>query len=138
MLICKQTELKSALADYDVPRTAQSHSDPPNPIQEHDMAPTSTQQQNGPQQQNGLYPDLDTATDRVRETNERFIEAGRKVTSAYLDGIERYVSGLTQFERQLGAQTQVEAVSSLLNAHAKMTEDVTSATVSAARELIAM
>jgi hypothetical protein len=89
-------------------------------------------------QQNNLYPDLEAAGERVREANERFIEAGRKVTSAYLDGIERYVNGLTQFERKVGAQSQVEAVTGLFNAHAKMTEDVTSATVSAARELVAL
>jgi hypothetical protein len=96
------------------------------------MASTSTKQNN-----NGLYPDLEGATERVREANERFIDAGRKVTSAYLDGLERYVGGLTQFERKLAAQSQVDAVSGLFTAHAKMTEDVTSATVSAARELIA-
>jgi hypothetical protein len=95
------------------------------------MAATSTKQNN-----NGMYPDLEEATERVREANERFIDASRKVTSAYLDGIERYVGGLTQFERKLAAQSQVDAVSGLFNAHAKMTEDVTSATVSAARELI--
>lgn len=94
------------------------------------MTATSTKQQNG------LYPDLEGTGERVREANERFIDAGRKVTSAYLDGVERYVGGLTQFERKLGAQTQVEAITSLFNAHAKMTDDVTSATVSAARELI--
>jgi hypothetical protein len=89
-------------------------------------------------QQTNLYPDLEAATERVREANERFAEAGRKVTSAYLDGVEKYVGGLTQFERKLGAQSQVEAVTSLFNAHAKLTDDVTSATVSAARELISL
>jgi hypothetical protein len=89
-------------------------------------------------QQTNLYPDLEAAGERVREANERFFEAGRKVTSAYLDGIERYVNGLTQFERKVGAQSQVEAVTGLFNAHAKMTDDVTSATVSAARELVAL
>ena len=59
------------------------------------MAATSTNQQNN------LYPDLEAATERVREANERFAEAGRKVTSAYLDGIEKYVGGLTQFERKI-------------------------------------
>jgi hypothetical protein len=96
------------------------------------MAATSTKQQNN------LYPDIEAATERVREANERFAQAGRKVTSAYLDGIEKYVGGLTQFERKLGAQSQVDAVTSLFNAHAKLTDDVTTATVSAARELIAL
>jgi hypothetical protein len=96
------------------------------------MAATSTKQQHN------LYPDLEAATERVREANERFAEAGRKVTGAYLDGLERYIGGLTQFERKLGQQAQVDAVTSLFNAHAKMTDDVTSATVSAARELISL
>jgi hypothetical protein len=96
------------------------------------MAATSTKQQNG------LYPDIEAATERVREANERFVDAGRKVTGAYLDGLERYVGGLTQFERKVGAQAQSEAVTSLFNAHAKLTDDVTNATVSAARELIAL
>jgi hypothetical protein len=95
------------------------------------MASTSTKQQQT------LYPDLDAAGERVREANERLLEAGRKVTTAYLDGFERYVSGLTQFERKLGAQSQVETVSSLFDAHAKLTDDLTSAGVAAARDLIA-
>jgi hypothetical protein len=96
------------------------------------MAATSAKQQNG------LYPDIEAATERVREANERFVDAGRKVTGASLDGLERYVGGLTQFERKVGAQAQSEAVTSLFNAHAKLTDDVTNATVSAARELIAL
>ena len=96
------------------------------------MAATSTKQENS------VYPDIEAATDRVREANERFVEAGRKVTGAYLDGLERYIGGLTQFERKVGAQSQSEAATSLFNAHAKMTDDVTSATVSAARELISL
>jgi hypothetical protein len=40
---------------------------------------------------NGTFiPALETATDRVRETNDRLVEAGRKVTSTYLDGVEKY------------------------------------------------
>jgi hypothetical protein len=89
-------------------------------------------------QQNNLYPDLEAAGERAREANERFVEAGRKVSSAYLDGVERYVNGLTQFERKVGAQSQVEGVTGLVNAHAKMTEDVTSTTISAAREFVAL
>ena len=94
-------------------------------------AATSTKQSN-------VYPDLEAAGQRVRAANERFIDAGRKITSAYLDGLERYVNGLTQFERKVAAQSQLEAVTGFFNAHAKMTDDVTSATVTAARELAAL
>jgi hypothetical protein len=89
-------------------------------------------------QQNNLYPDLEAAAERIREANERAVEAGRTVTRAYLDGVENYVNSLTQFERKVGAQSHVEAVTSLFDTHAKITEDLTSATVSVARELIAL
>jgi hypothetical protein len=84
-----------------------------------------------------FLPDLEAVNERVREANERFAEAGRKVTSAYLDGFERYITGVAQFERRLGEQTQLEPLASFLSAHAQMTEDVTKASVSAARELVA-
>jgi hypothetical protein len=83
-------------------------------------------------------PDLEAVTERAREANERFAEAGRKVTTAYLDGVEKYVSGLAQFERKVAEQTQVEAIAGLLQTHAKLTEDVVKASVSAARDLIAV
>ena len=34
--------------------------------------------------------------------------AGSKVTVAYLDGVERYVAGVTQAERKFGEQSQIE------------------------------
>ncbi len=85
---------------------------------------------------NTAVPDLEAATERVRETNERFTEVGRKVTSAYLDGVEKYVAGLVQVERKIARQSRVEAVAGLFETHAKLTEDVTKASVSAAREMI--
>jgi hypothetical protein len=100
------------------------------------MATTQTNQSNHTKRQTALYPDLEVAGERVREANDRFMEAGRKVTGAYLDGLERYVHGLAQFERKLGEQSHVEPVAGVLTAHAKMAEDLTSASVAAARELI--
>ncbi len=94
------------------------------------MATSSSKQTN-------IYPDFEAANDRTREANERFLEAGRKVTIAYLDGLERYVHGLAQFERKLGEQSRLESFAGVLSAHAKMTEDLTIASVSATRELIA-
>jgi len=85
---------------------------------------------------NTAAPDLEAATERARETNERFAEVGRKVTGAYLDGVEKYVSGIAQVERRIGKQSHVEAVASLFDTHAKLTEDVTKASVAAARELV--
>ncbi|MGH2915309.1 MAG: hypothetical protein ACRDMX_10000 [Solirubrobacteraceae bacterium] len=88
-------------------------------------------------QNTNAYPDLEAAGERLRETNDRLTQAGRKLTGAYLDGFERYVHGLAQFERKLGEQSQLEPLAGVLHAHAKLAEDLTSAGVTAARELIA-
>jgi hypothetical protein len=93
------------------------------------MTATSTKSRN-------FIPDLDAAGEHVRETNDKITEAGRKFTAAYLDGVERYVEGLTKAERKFGEQSQIELVSSLLNAHATLTEDVVKASLSVTRELI--
>jgi hypothetical protein len=85
---------------------------------------------------NTALPDFEAATERAREANDRLAEVGRKVTTAYLDGVEKYVSSVAQFERKVGEQSKVDAVASLLNTHADLTEEMTKVSVSAARELI--
>ena len=94
------------------------------------MATTQTKQEN-------IYPDFETAAEQAREAGDKFIDAGRKVTNAYLDGIEKYVHGVAQFQRKLGEQSKLEPFSGVLTAQAKLAEDLTSASVTAARELIA-
>jgi len=95
------------------------------------MAATQTKQDQT------LYPDFESAAEQARETGDKFIEAGRKITNAYLDGVEKYVHGVARFQRKLGEQSKLEPLSGVLTAQAKLTEDLTSASVSAARELIA-
>ena len=85
---------------------------------------------------NRAVPDFEAAAERARDTNERLLETGRKVSSTYLDGVENYVSGLLQLERKVAGQSKVEPVASMLSTHAQLTEDVFKASVSAARELI--
>jgi hypothetical protein len=83
-----------------------------------------------------IAPDFDAASERIREANERLLAAGRMVTGAYLDGVERYVAGVTKAERKFGEQAQIEVFGQLLSAHANLTEDVVKASVTATRELI--
>lgn len=85
---------------------------------------------------NSFVPDLEAATERARETNDRLAEVGRKVTGAYLDGVEKYAASVADFERKLAKQTQVDAIASMFETHAQLTEEVVKAGVSAARELI--
>ena len=43
-----------------------------------------------------LVSDLKAATERARDANDRLAEASRKVTSAYLDRVEKCVAGLAR------------------------------------------
>jgi hypothetical protein len=83
-----------------------------------------------------VFPDIEAATERARETNDRFAEVSRKMTSAYLDGVEKYAESFAEFERKVGKQTHVDAVASIFDTHAQLTEEVVKAGVAAARELI--
>jgi hypothetical protein len=88
-------------------------------------------------QDSPLYPDFESAAEQARETGDKFLEASRKITNAYLDGLEKYVHGVAQFQRKLGEQSKLEPLTGVLTAQAKLAEDLTSASVTAARELIA-
>jgi hypothetical protein len=89
-----------------------------------------------PIQSSNFVPDIDAAVERAREANDRLVEVGRKVSSAYLNSVEQYFVGVAKLERKLGEQSNVEAITSLLDSHAKLTEDVAKTSISAARELI--
>jgi hypothetical protein len=89
-----------------------------------------------PNQSSSLVPNIEVAVERAREANDRLVGVGRKVSSAYLNSVEQYFVGVAQFERKLGEHSKVEAIASLLNSHAKLTEDVAKTSISATRELI--
>lgn len=83
-----------------------------------------------------ITPDFEAATEQIRETSDRFVAAGRKVTNAYLDGVERYVAELVKAERKIGEQSQVGPFGQILTAHAALTEDVVQASLAATRDLV--
>src|ERR1700737_1249325 len=83
-------------------------------------------------------PDCDPVTENVRDANERLAEVGRKVSSAYLDAVEKYADGIVQFERKIAEQSPIEPVANMFETHAKLTEEVVKASVEGARELIAV
>jgi len=80
--------------------------------------------------------DFEAATERARDANDRLRKAGRKASTAYLDGAQKYVSSFASVRAQAREQSHVDAVASLLVAHADLTEEITDVSVSAARELI--
>ena len=83
-----------------------------------------------------VTPDVDAASEQIRQAGDRFVAVGRTATVAYLDGVERYVAGVTKAERKIGEQSQIDAFGQLLTAHADLTQDVVKAGVAATRQLI--
>ena len=81
-------------------------------------------------------PNLDAAAERARDAGHRLAQAGRQATTAYLDGIDRYATGVGKAERTLGEQSRFAPVSQMFDAHAKLTEDVVKAGVAATRGLV--
>jgi hypothetical protein len=81
-------------------------------------------------------PDVGAASEQVRQAGDRFVAVGRKMTVAYLDGVERYVAGVTKAERKVAERSRVNPVGQLLVAHSNLTEDVVKAGVAATRELV--
>lgn len=94
------------------------------------MATTSTQTKIA------AVPGFEAVAEQARDANERFLDAGRKVTSAYLDGIEKYMTEVAQFERKVGETSHVDAVGTLIDAHVKVTEAVVKASIAATRKLV--
>lgn len=88
-------------------------------------------------QASAFTPDFDAAFDQLRETGDKFVGAGRKVTGAYLDGVEKYAGHVADLQRKLGEQVKVEPFAGVFAAQAKLTQDLTAAGISAARDLIA-
>jgi hypothetical protein len=88
--------------------------------------PTATKTQNPVQD----------ATAQVQDFNESIVEASKKAAAEYLNLTEKAAESVAGFQRQLAAQTDIEWVSSLLDAQAQFTGDVTKVLVSSGHELL--
>ena len=85
---------------------------------------------------NNVADNIEAATERVVELNEKAAENGRKAGAAYLTSYEKAITSLADsYERAAGA-TKLEWVSSVASAQADFTREVTKAYTSAVRELV--
>jgi hypothetical protein len=81
-------------------------------------------------------PAFDEAAERIRDLNERVIEASRKAGKAYLDAYETFLRGIADYQQKVAAGSQVEWFSALLNAQADFTREVAKAATKSAREFL--
>jgi hypothetical protein len=75
-------------------------------------------------------------TERIRDLNERILEAGKKAGTAYLDAYEKTLESIADYQEQAAKQTDVEWLSTVVDAQARFTRELTKLYVSAGRELL--
>lgn len=81
-------------------------------------------------------PDFEAAAERVRELNEKMIDAAKKSGNLSLDAYEKTLQGLVDFEEKAAGASQLDFVNALAKAHATFVTDVSSAFTSAARDAL--
>jgi hypothetical protein len=74
--------------------------------------------------------------ERVRDLNERIIEAARKTGTAYLDAYEKSLRSIAEYEEKLAEATPVEWLGTLLNAQAEFVREVSKAATASAHEIL--
>ena len=79
---------------------------------------------------------VDETTERVRELNERILTASKKAGGAYLDAYERTLQSIADYQEQVAKQSDVEWVSTTVDAQARFTRELTKLYVSTGRELL--
>ena len=75
-------------------------------------------------------------TDRIRELNERILEAARNAGHAYLDAYEKTLESIAGYQEQVAKQTDVDWISTVVDAQARFTRDLAKVYVSAGREFL--
>jgi hypothetical protein len=78
----------------------------------------------------------EATTERIRDLNERILDAGKKAGGAYLDACEKALESIADYQEKVAKQSDVEWVSTIVDAQARFTRDLTQLYVSTGRELL--
>ncbi len=82
-------------------------------------------------------PPTDAASARIRDLNERILEAGKGVGAAYLTAYEKTLTSIADQQAKAAEQTsEVEWLSSIIDSQARFTRDMSKLYVSAGRDLL--
>jgi hypothetical protein len=78
----------------------------------------------------------EATTERIRDLNERILDAGKKAGNAYLDAYEKTLQSIADYQETTAKQTDVEWISTVVDAQARFTRELTKVYVSTGRELL--
>ena len=73
---------------------------------------------------------------RVRDLNERIIEASRRGGELYLDVYERTLKSIADLEERVAGASQIEWITTVANAQANFTREIAEAYTQAGRQLL--
>src|SRR3954452_16881238 len=79
---------------------------------------------------------VDEAADRIRDLNERILQSTRKAGNTYVDIYEKTLNSIADYQEKIGEQSQVDWVTTMANAQADFTRQLTNAYTSAARKVL--
>ena len=80
--------------------------------------------------------DFEQAGERVREYNDKAVDAGKKLSGTYVDSYEKFVLSLADAGQKAGESTNIEWLATATSAHASVTREIAKAHASAAREFL--
>jgi hypothetical protein len=78
----------------------------------------------------------EATTERIRDLNEQIVEASKKAGGAYLDAYETALKSIADYQEGVAKQTDVEWVSTVVDAQARFTRELTKLYVNTGRELL--
>ena len=77
----------------------------------------------------------EATTERIRDLNERILDAGKQAGGAYLDAYENTLQSIADYQENVAKQTDVEWISTVVDAQARFTRELTKLYVSTGRDL---
>jgi hypothetical protein len=78
----------------------------------------------------------EATSERIRDLNERILESSKKAGTAYLDGYEKALTSIADYQESVAKQTDVDWISTVVDAQARFTRELTTLYVNAGRELL--
>ena len=80
-------------------------------------------------------PAIEEAAERLRELNEQIIASSKKSGRAYLQAYEANLKAIADYQSKLAGSSDVDWVSTVLNAQADFTREMAKAASAQSREL---
>ena len=78
----------------------------------------------------------EATTERIRDLNEQILDAGKQAGGAYLDAYEKTLQSIADYQENVAKQTDVEWISTVVDAQARFTRELTKLYVDTGRELL--